>query len=144
MSHRHRHRYLDGTPCSCGRVKDVEAAKRGRRNLGRGKAAERAAVKVLGAKRVGQHGGPRDGISPRWTIQSKSRGKFPGWMADELDYLLTEPMEGGLKQWPVLIITEAPGAGKRARKLAVVYLDTLAEINELLGPEPDNSPPSKE
>lgn len=132
----HRHRYLDGAPCACGRVKNVEAAKRGRRNLNRGKTAERAAVKALGAKRVGQYGGPADGLSPRWTIQSKSRGKFPGWMADELDYISGQWVSG-VRQWPVLIITEAPGPGRKARRLAVLYLDTLAEINEVLGPEPE-------
>ena len=133
----HRHRYVEGAPCGCGRVKDLEAAKRGRRNNNRGKAHERSAVKALGAKRVGQFGGQEDGLSPRWSIQSKSKAgrAFPSWMADELSALFA--FNGGQRQWPVLIITEAPGPGKKARKLAIVYLDTLAEINEALGPEPE-------
>lgn len=122
--YRHRWVLLDwpGVPaitqCAlCNKVKDEARSRRGRLNKNRGRAIEREVCEMLGWMPIGGANGPADGIGmTSLTIgQVKSGGRFPGWMATELDRL---PRTGG--RVPVLAIAETPGPGKKRRVLVVL------------------------
>lgn len=110
----------------CGKVRDEAAAVRGRRARIRGKSIERAEMRRAG-RHTGNAGGADDGLSEDglFAFQSKSRvtARFPSWQADELDKL--RAARSG--KTPVLVVIEAPGPGRRARKLAILeWSDWLA------------------
>jgi len=107
-----------GVACSrCGKQKDDRASRRGRTNRQRGNAIEREWAKRLGLRRVGHHGGPEDATNDLFVGQAKSlaTGRFPGWMTDELAKL--PRTEGRI---PILGVLEAPGPGKRGRRIVVI------------------------
>jgi len=113
----YRHRWLNSVCSSCGAVRDEARSRRGRLNKNRGRAIEREVCELLGWMPIGGAGGPADGIGLTSLVvgQVKSGGRFPGWMATELDKL---PRTGG--RVPVLAIAQTPGPGKKRRILVVL------------------------
>ena len=113
--------------CSrCGSVRDEEAARRGRNNRSRGKAAERREMRLAGVH-TGNANKADDGLSVdgMFAFQAKQRATatFPGWQAAELDKLRF----AHAGKVPVLVVVEAPGRGRKPRKLAVLeWADWLA------------------
>lgn len=106
------------TPClRCDHVRNDAASRRGRTNRQRGNAIEREWAKRLSLRRVGHHGGPEDATNALFVGQAKSlaSGRFPGWMTDELAKL--PRTEGRI---PILGVLEAPGPGKRGRRIVVI------------------------
>ena len=108
------------TPClRCDHVRNDTASRRGRTNRSRGNAIEREWCKRLGFRRVGQYGGPEDGVATNGLFvgqaKSMSTARFPGWMSDELARL---PRAGG--RIPVLGVLEAPGPGRHGRRLLII------------------------
>ena len=125
----HRHRYRNGAPCACGRVRDEANAARGARNRSRGNAIEARVMSELGAQRLGQHGIAEDGLSEHFVIQVKSRktAAFPGWLANELELLNTIWSER--ERMALVVVIEAPGPGKGpARKIAVLKYDDAVTL----------------
>jgi hypothetical protein len=124
--HPRRSRMADGCGL-CGKVLSPILARRGRNNRQRGNAIEREVGKRLGLKRVGQYGGPDDLTGDLFAVQVKSGLAFPErlWA-----WLRAVPTRAG--QTALLVVTDAPGPGKRRR--AVVVLD-LDEWTALHGPE---------
>jgi hypothetical protein len=103
----------------CLTVRDDAKARRGRNNRKRGNAIELAVAKAVGGKRTGQYGGKDDVLADAlfaYQVKSRQTGAFPGWMTTELDVLRTARQD----REPVLVVAEAPGPGRKARRLYVV------------------------
>ncbi len=103
-----------------GRPVDPARSRRGRTNRNRGNAIEREWCHRMGFRRVGHYGEAADGIADDGMFagqcKSLATSRFPGWMSDELDKLRAAKPE----RTPVLGVIEAPGPGRRARRLVVV------------------------
>lgn len=110
----------------CERPRNELTARRGRNNRSRGNSIEREVGKRLGLRRVGQYGGPEDLSGDLFAAQVKSGGSFSEryWA-----WLKAVPTNAG--QTPLLVVTDAPGPGRRRR--AIVVLD-LEEWVALHGP----------
>lgn len=107
------------TACArCGKLANPESRRRGRTSRTRGNAKERAWCHRLDLNHTGQFGGKADGENALFIGQCKSRqtGAFPSWMSDELDKLAA--LRTG--RTPILGVIEAPGVGRRERRLVVV------------------------
>ena len=100
----------------CDRRRDELVTRRGKNNRARGNAIEREIGHRLGLRRVGMYGGPDDLSSEMFAVQVKSGGSFSEryWA-----WLKALPTNAG--QTPLLVVTDAPGPGRRRR--AVVVLD---------------------
>lgn len=122
----HRHRWEsrqtdDGVVevcAACWRTRDAEASRKGRNNRARGNAIERDWCHRLGLRLTGKYGDAADGDSTILIGQCKSlaTGRFPGWMADELAKLAA--LRTG--KAAILGVVEAPGPGRKARRLVVL------------------------
>lgn len=121
-----RHRWDSGICASCGKARDEAASKRGRNARLRGNRYELTVAEELGGRKVGHFGGPEDVTVGMFVIQAKrfAPGRFPGWMADELDKL---PRTDG--RVPLLVVSEAAGRGRRGRALAIVTLDDWRSLH---------------
>jgi hypothetical protein len=109
----------DGDICTrCWRNRDAVVSRRSRTNRARGNAIEREWCHRLGLRLTGKFGDAADGDNAMFIGQCKSRatGAFPGWMANELDKLAN--LRTG--RVPILGVIEAPGPGKKARRLVVM------------------------
>lgn len=102
----------------CGHLFDAAIARRGRNNRARGNAIEREVGKRLGLRRVGQFGGPEDLMNDLFAAQVKSGGSFPERL---WTWLKAVPVKAG--QTALLVVTDAPGAGRRRRGVVVVDMD---------------------
>ena len=111
----------------CEKVKDPVKARIGKNNRNRGNSIERAVGKRLGLRRVGQYGGPDDLSGELFAVQVKSGFAFSEryW-----SWLRAVPVNAG--QTPLLVVTDAPGAGHRRRALVVLELDEWIALH---GPE---------
>jgi hypothetical protein len=120
----------DGTSLcgSCLAVIDGRTARRGKNNRSRGNAIEREVGKSLGLTRVGMYGTPTDlgATAEPFAVQVKSGGAFP-----ERFWAWLKAIPAKADQTPLLVVTDAPGPGRKRR--AVVVLD-LAEWVALHGP----------
>lgn len=109
--------------CGC-RVIDAEVSRRGKNNRNRGNAIEREIAKRLGLRRVGQFGGPVDADHPLWAAQVKSGASFPerlwGWL---------KGVETNAAQTALLVVTDAPGPGRRRRALVILDLDDWVDLH---------------
>jgi hypothetical protein len=122
----HRHHYggvltpqgMVYDPCACGKVRDDAAIRRARLNGKRGRAIQRKRIEGLGGKNLSGNNENLDGISAMFAFESKSTRRFPGsWWG----YLKGIPHHAGQTQ--VLIVTEAPGSGRKARSIVVIDYD---------------------
>jgi hypothetical protein len=124
--------------CSrCSRWRDETATRRGRNNRARGNAIEREVGKSLGLRRTGQYGGPDDLSGEMFVAQVKSGGAFSEryW-----SWLSAIPTNAG--QTPILVVTDAPGPGRKRRAIVVLALDEWVALhgNEPLPTLPDVAP----
>jgi hypothetical protein len=108
----------------CGKPYDAVAARRGRTNRSRGNAIERDMGRKLGLRRVGQYGGPDDLAGELFRAQVKSGLAFPErlWA-----WLQAVPATTG--QTRLLVVTDAPGPGRKRRALVVLELDDWADLH---------------
>lgn len=153
-SHPSRRRQTDGdggwTCGSCGHVATREKVRMGRGARRRGVRRERRVNERVGLRNVGGANGPEDGVSTRFVAQSKAyaSGRYPGWMLAELDALRTTATDDGgliglvrtvsLDRLPILLVSESPGRGHKAREtLVVMRLDDWMEATRLVHTEPD-------
>ena len=105
-----------GTPR--GTPPDPVRADIGRRSAKRGKAIQRKRIEGLGGMNLAGNNPNLDGIGKRFRYESKSGVAFPErpwrWLKDI-------PLVAG--QTGVLIITDAPGRGHKARSIVIVDYD---------------------
>jgi hypothetical protein len=121
------------TACQrCHQRKDPTASLRGKRNRSRGNAIEREVAKQLGLRRVGQYGGPEDigdHTSP-FLVQVKSGKSFP-----ERLYRWLKALPSNANQTPIVVVTDAPGPGRRRRALVVLTLEDWVALHGPVGEE---------
>ena len=112
----------------CNRLRDETVTRRGKNNKKRGEAIEREIGHRLGLRRVGMYGGPDDLSGDMFAVQVKSGGSFSEryWR-----WLSGIPRHAG--QVGVLIVTETPGRGHKARSIVVVDYDDWRDLH---GEEP--------
>jgi hypothetical protein len=92
-----------------------------------------------GLRTVGWAGGPADGLGERFIAQSKAYapGRYPGWALREIEALVggagstdlaAVVSAVGAGRLPVLIVSENPGRGRKARDpLVIMRLDDWVE-----------------
>ena len=108
----------------CGRPRDAAKSRRGRTNASRGKRIQRQRIEGLGGLNLAGNNENLDGIGTMFRYESKSGGAFPerAWR-----WLTGIPVAAG--QIPVLIITDAPGPGHRARSVVIVDYDDWRDLH---------------
>lgn len=118
-------RMIEGRPetlevnCTrCGKAQDPALARRGRLNRSRGNSIEREIGKRLGLRRVGQYGGPDDLSGDLFAAQVKSGGAF-----SERYWAWLKAVPVTANQTPLLVVTDAPGPGRRRRAVVILDLD---------------------
>ena len=99
----------------CGKVKDHAVSRRSRNNKNRGLAIQRKRIEGLGGTNLAGNNENLDGIGLAFAYESKSGGAFSEriWR-----WLTGIPTKGD--QTGVLIVTETPGPGRKARSYVVV------------------------
>lgn len=111
--------------CSqCGKDYDPIASKRGSNNRKRGNRIQRARIVALGGRNLAGNNPNLDGLGDMFAYESKSGGAFSlrvwRWLTDI-------PKRGN--ETGVLIVTEAPGPGHKARSYVVVEYDEWRELH---------------
>jgi hypothetical protein len=103
----------------CGRLEVPMVTRRGSNNRKRGNRIQRERITALGGRNLAGNNPNLDGLGERFRYESKSGGAFSEryWR-----WLKGIPLAAG--QAGVLIVTEAPGPGRRARSIVVVDYDT--------------------
>jgi len=131
----HRHRrpvthtlMADGSMESkyaCGCPWDEEKARRARNNGKRGKQIQRTRIEGLGGRNLLGNAENLDGLGELFAYESKSGGAYP----KKLDRWLRDiPVQG--QQIRVLIVTETPGPGRRAKAVVVVDYDDWRALHQ--------------
>ena len=120
-----RRQFEGGVACGrCGKELDPERQARGRRARNRGNSIERQMAARLGLRRVGQYGGPDDLAGDLFAAQVKSGLSFPERL---WKWLKQVPTKAG--QTALLVVTDAPGPGRRRRALVILDLDEWAALH---------------
>ncbi len=108
----------------CGVVKDEARSKRGSNARKRGNRIQRERIVALGGRNLAGNNPNLDGLGAMFAYESKSGGAFSGrvwrWLTDI-------PKRGN--ETGVLIVTEAPGPGHKARSYVVVEYDEWRELH---------------
>src|SRR5512137_510438 len=115
----------DVSTCArCGKVRDFTVSSRSRNNATRGKAIQRKRIEGLGGKNLSGNNENLDGIGTLFAYESKSGGSFSEryWR-----WIKGIPTRGD--QVPVLIVTDAPGPGHRARSIVVVTYEDWRDLH---------------
>ena len=109
---------------ACGCAVDDVARLRGRRSAKRGKSIQRQRIVGLGGRNLAGNAENLDGLGTMFAYESKSGGSFPerAWR-----WLRGIPHDSG--QTPVLIITDTPGPGRKARSVVIVDYDDWRELH---------------
>lgn len=103
----------------CGRVRDDAAAARGRRAAKRGKAIQRQRITALGGRNLAGNNPNLDGLGVKFRYESKS-----GPSAFSVRYWRwLDGIPAEADQTKVLIVTEKPGPGRKARSYVVVKFE---------------------
>jgi hypothetical protein len=121
-----------GQACgACGHLFAAELQKRGRNSRKRGKALELRLARDLGLEPRGTSRDPEDagGAMDPVVVQAKSGpGFWPVRAVAELEKLAV--VAHGRPR--ILVAIETPGAGKKARRVATLYLEELQELTGLV------------
>lgn len=128
--HRHTWEASPALPASsdrwcarCGVVRDETKVRRGRNNRKRGTSDELVVATTLGGRKVGQLNMPWDvEIAGYLRAQCKKLVRWPS-MAAVVAWLDAIPAGTELR---AVTLADAPGAGKRVRRLIVLDLDEFA------------------
>jgi hypothetical protein len=103
-------------------VEDPEASRRGRNNRKRGLRKQRERLTALGIENLPGNG-PFDGRSEMFRAESKSGGAFPERL---WKWLKGVPVT---TETAILIVTDAPGPGHRARSVVVLDYDDWRDLH---------------
>src|SRR5512139_1224819 len=109
---------------SCHRWRDPVQSRKGRNNKKRGGAIQRKRIEGLGGRNLAGNNPNLDGIGALFAYESKSGGSFSEryWR-----WLSGIPRNAG--QVGVLIVTETPGRGHKARSIVVVDYDDWRDLH---------------
>jgi hypothetical protein len=109
---------------NCDATYDLTTSRRSKNNAVRGKAIQRKRIEGLGGKNLAGNNENLDGIGTMFAYESKSGGSFSEryWR-----WIKGIPTRGD--QVPVLIVTDAPGPGHRARSIVVVSYDDWRDLH---------------
>lgn len=108
----------------CGVVRDEAAVRRNRNNAKRGKSIQRQRIVGLGGQNLPGNKPNHDGIGVLFSYESKSGGAF-----SERIWRWLRGIPATAQQTRVLIVTEAPGPGHRARSYVVVEYDQWRDLH---------------
>jgi hypothetical protein len=110
--------------CGCGAIQDPAASRRGRLANKRGKDLQRKRIQKLGGLNLAGNNENLDGIGSMFAYEAKSGGSFP-----ELPWrwLKGIPATGG--RVGVLIMTDTPGPGRKARTIVIVDYDDWRDLH---------------
>jgi len=111
--------------CStCGKPRDLGLARRSRNNGKRGRKIQRQRIVGLGGTNLAGNNENLDGISALFAFESKSGASFSErywrWLTDI-------PLRG--EQIGVLIVTDTPGPGRKARSIVVIDYDDWKDLH---------------
>ena len=106
------------------KVTDPVRADRGRRAAKRGKRIQRQRIEGLGGMNLAGNNPNLDGIGELFRYESKSGQSFP-----ERPWRWLKDIRCPAGQIGVLIITDAPGPGRRARSLVIVDYDDWRDLH---------------
>jgi hypothetical protein len=109
---------------SCGVTKDPAVSRRANNNRKRGNRIQRERIVALGGRNLTGNNPNLDGLGAMFAYESKSGGAF----SDRIWRWLTGIPKRG-NETAVLIVTEAPGPGRRARSYVVVEYDQWKELH---------------
>jgi hypothetical protein len=118
-------RLTGGYVCGvCDKVKDEAAARRSRNNNKRGRTIQRQRIVGLGGTNLAGNNENLDGISALFAFESKSGASFSNryW-----SWLKGIPLRG--EQVGVLIVTDTPGPGRKARSIVVIDYDDWKDLH---------------
>jgi hypothetical protein len=88
------------------------------------KRCEREVAKLLGGQRQPITGRPgADVLTFRWACEVKTRARLPLWLERAFNQAEAAAKETG--RTPLLVLVHTPGQGRKARRLAVLPLETL-------------------
>ena len=111
--------HLDHACQRCGKLYDPAVTRRARNNKSRGLAIQRKRIEGLGGTNLAGNNENLDGIGLAFRYESKSG---PSAFSERAwKWLMGIPVVGD--QTRVLIVTETPGPGRRARSYVVVEYD---------------------
>jgi hypothetical protein len=90
----------------------------------RWKAHERAVARLLGGERLPNTGrrGP-DALAGPWSIEVKTRRSLPRWLLEAVHQ--AEEGARATGRLPLVVLTHAPGKGRKARRYALMPLEAL-------------------
>jgi hypothetical protein len=90
---------------------------------------ERLIARALGGQRQPNTGRPSpDVLSPQWAIEVKTRRSLPGWLLEALHQAEAGARATG--RLPLVVLTHAPGKGRRAQRYALLPLEALVIYGE--------------
>jgi len=112
----------------CSALRDPAASRRGRTNAHRGKAIQRKRIEGLGGTNLAGNNPNLDGIGELFRYESKSGGSF-----SERYWRWLRGIPRGATQVGVLIVTDTPGPGHRARSIVIVDYDDWRDLHGELG-----------
>lgn len=107
-----------------GTAPDPVRADRGRRAAKRGKAIQRQRIEGLGGMNLAGNNPNLDGIGSAFAYESKSGTAFP-----ERPWRWLKDIPVRADQTQVLIITDAPGRGRKARCMVIVDYDDWQKLH---------------
>jgi len=125
-----RHDWYANACRRCGVMENPVTVRRGRNNSARGKRIQRQRIEGLGGTNLAGNNPNLDGIGELFRYESKSGGSFP-----ERPWRWLKGIRCPAGQIGVLIITDTPGPGHRARSIVVVDYDDWRDLHGELGPD---------
>lgn len=111
----------------CGAVRDEARAARGRRNRARGLRIQRDRNRALGVTNIAGNAPNHDGGTHRDMFVTESKSGSGAFSERYWRWLRGIPAEAG--QVRLLVVTEAPGPGRRARSYVVVDFDDWRDLH---------------
>lgn len=108
----------------CGKVRDEAASLRGKRAQRRGKTIQRQRIRALGGENIGGSVPGLDGIGLGFRYESKSGAAF-----SERYWRWLRAIPATVNDTRVLIVTEAPGPGRKARSMVVLEFDDWRQLH---------------
>lgn len=127
-----------GWSCVCGHVAAGANVRRGRNVRARGNRIQRQRITALGGRNLAGNNPNLDGLGVMFRYESKSakpgRPLAPGRKLGvaqfpETLWAILRGIPAQAHQTRVLIVTEAPGPGRRARSMVVVDFDDWRELH---------------
>jgi hypothetical protein len=85
---------------------------------------ERAVARLLGGERQPNTGKRApDVLSPTWSVEVKTRRSLPQWLLAAISQAEVGAQATGRR--PLVVLVHAPGQGRKARRYALMPLETL-------------------